>query len=60
MEYRQAREVTLLYAELSDAHRKIEKLQARILCLEAELSALLALSQDYLQMLQRARGGFWV
>ena len=53
--YRQAREVTLLYEELSVATRKIELLEAQIQAPEAEVNALLALSQEYLRMLQRAR-----
>ena len=60
MEYQQAREVTRLYAELSDAQAKIEWLQARITCLEAEVDGLLALSQEYLRRLQRARASVWV
>jgi phage host-nuclease inhibitor protein Gam len=55
-----AREVTRLYAELSDAQAKIEALQARIACLEAEVDGLLALSQDYLRRLQWARASVWV
>ena len=57
-EYYQAREVTRLYAQLSDTTAKIEGLQAQIQCLEAEVDALLILSQNYLSQLQRARG-FW-
>ena len=60
MEYQQAREVTRLYAELSDAQSKIEWLQARIAALEAEVTALLALSRSYLEQLQWARASFWV
>ena len=59
-EYRQACEVTQLYAELSDAQAKIEALQTRISALEAEVDALIALSQDYLEQLQRARASFWI
>ena len=59
-EYRQAREVTQLYAELSDAQAKIEALQARVAALEAEIDGLLALSQDYLRQLQHARAHMWV
>ena len=58
-EYRQAREVTKLYDQLSEATQKIELHQARIICLEAEVDALLVLSQQYLSMLQRARS-LWV
>ncbi len=54
-EYQQACEVTQLYAELSDAQHKIEFLQSRISALEAEVSALLLLSQDYLRQLQHAQ-----
>ena len=57
--YRQAREVSGLYAELGDATQKIELLEARIRALEAEVNALLALSQEYLSMIQRARS-LWV
>ena len=56
----QAREVTQLYALLSDAEAKIELLQARIAALNAEVDGLLALSQDYLRQLRRARASFWV
>ena len=59
-DYRQACEVSHLYAELSDAQAEIELLQARIACLEAEVDALIALSQDYLEQLQRARASVWV
>jgi cell division protein FtsB len=59
-EYQQACEVTRLYAELSDAQAKIEWLQARVTALEAEIDGLLALSQDYLRQLQRARASVWV
>ena len=59
-EYLQACEVTRLYALLSDAQGKIELLQARIACLEAEVDALIALSRDYLEQLQRARASFWI
>jgi hypothetical protein len=58
--YQQAREVTQLYAELSDAEAKIELLQARVTALEAEVDGLLALSQDYLRQLQHARAHMWV
>ena len=54
-EYRQAREVSGLYAELGDATQKIELLESRILALEAEVNALLVLSGEYLSMLQRTR-----
>jgi phage host-nuclease inhibitor protein Gam len=60
MEYQQAREVARLYAELSDAQAKIELLQARIACLEAEVDGLLALSQEYLRRLRWARASVWV
>ena len=60
MDYQQAREVTRLYALLGDAQAKIEWLQARIACLEAEVDGLLALSQEYLRRLQRARASVWV
>ena len=59
-DYFQACEVTRLYALLGDAQEKIELLQARIACLEAEVDGLLALSQDYLGQLQRARASVWV
>ena len=59
-EYQQACEVSRLYAELSDAQAKIEQLQARVTALEAEIDGLLALSQDYLRQLQRARASVWV
>ncbi len=59
-EYQQACEVSRLYAELSDAQAKIEWLQARVTALEAEIDGLLALSQDYLRQLQRARAHMWV
>ena len=59
-EYQQACEVSRLYAELSDAQVKIEWLQARVAALEAEIDGLLALSQDYLRQLQRARAHMWV
>ncbi len=59
-EYWHAREVTRIYEELSDAQRKIEMLQARILSLELEISGLLALSQEYLRQLQFARACVWV
>ena len=59
-DYRQAREVTRLYAELSDAQAKIESLQTRIAALEAEIDGLLTLSQDYLRELQHARAHMWV
>ena len=58
-EYQQAREVTQLYALLSDTTANIELHQARIICLEAEVNALLVLSQEYLRMLQRTRS-LWV
>ena len=58
-EYQQAREVTQLYALLSDTTAKIELHQARITCLEAEVNALLVLSQEYLRMIQRTRS-LWV
>ena len=60
MEYRQACEVSQLYAELSDAQARIEVLEARIATLEAEVSALLLLSQEYLRQLQQARASFLV
>jgi uncharacterized protein YlxW (UPF0749 family) len=59
-EYFHAREVTRLYAELSDAQAKIEALQARIAALDAEVAGLLALSRSYLEQLQRARASVWV
>ena len=59
-DYQQACEVTQLYALLGDATEKIELLQTRIACLEAEVDALIALSRDYLRQLQRARASFWV
>ena len=59
-EYRQACEVTRLYALLSDAEEKIELLQARIAALEAEVDGLLALSQEYLRRLQWARASVWL
>ena len=58
--YQQAREVTQLYAEISDAEAKIELLQARVAALEAEVDGLLALSRSYLEQLQRARASVWV
>ena len=58
-EYQQAREVTQLYALLSDTTANIELHQARITCLEAEVNALLVLSQEYLRMLQLTRS-LWV
>lgn len=64
--YRQAREVTRLYAELGDATRRIEELEAlgadlssRLSAARAEIEALLLLSQRYLQMLCRAKD-VWV
>jgi cell division protein FtsB len=59
-EFFHAREVTQLYASLSDAQAKIEALQAHIAALEAEVTALLLLSQDYLRQLQWARSSVWV
>ena len=59
-DYHQAREVTRLYALLGDAQEKTEALQTRIAALEAEVSALLQLSQDYLRQLQHARASFWI
>ena len=59
-EYRQACEVTQLYAELSDAQAKIELIQARVVALEAEIDGLLTLSKDYLRQLQHARAHMWV
>ena len=58
-EYQQAREVTGLYADLSESTKQIELLEARIVCMEAEVNALLVLSQEYLRMLQRTRS-LWV
>ena len=58
-EYQQAREVTQLYAQLSDTTAKIEWLEGRIVCMEAEVNALLVLSQQYLSMLQRTPS-LWV
>ena len=60
MEYQQAREVTRLYAELSDAQAQIEILRALVAALDAEVTALLLLSQEYLRQLQRARASVWV
>ena len=59
-DYQQAREVTRLYDDLGEAQAKIEWLQARVTALEAEVSALLLLSQDYLRQLQHARAHMWV
>ena len=58
-EYQQAREVSRLYADLSEAQKQIELHQARIVCMEAEVDALLVLSQEYLRMIQRTRS-LWV
>ena len=59
-EYRQACEVSQLYAQLSDAQAEIEALQARVAALEAEVDGLIALSRAYLEQLQRARASVWV
>ena len=59
-DYHQAREVTRLYALLSDAQAQIEILRARVAALNAEVDGLLALSQDYLEQLQRARASVWI
>jgi hypothetical protein len=59
-EYWHAREVSRIYEELSDAQRKIELLQVQISCLEAEVTGLLVLSQEYLRQLQLARASVWV
>ena len=59
-EYRQACEVSQLYAQLSDAQAEIEALQARVAALEAEVDGLIALSRAYLEQLQRTRASVWV
>ena len=59
-DYHQAREVSQLYAQLSDAEAQTEILRARIAALDAEVTALLLLSQDYLRQLQRARASVWL
>ena len=60
--YQLAREVTRLYAQLSDAQAKIEELQGRTAVLDAEVDGLLAMSQEYLRQLRwaRARASVWV
>ncbi len=59
-DYRQAREVTQLYADLGEAQQHIELPQARIATLDAEVTSLLALSQECLHQLQHARASLWV
>ena len=59
-DYQQAREVMRLYADFGDSQRKIEVLTTRISASEAEVRAPLALSQENLEQLQRARASVWI